>query len=111
MVVSGHYQKVFEALCTRKLNELARAAYEIMRMPVVVTDAAFIVRAKYPDKPLDDEQWDANVVNRQIEPRFVKTFTDDREPSILDDTPARPFKNLLFEDVRLEGETSPRVTN
>ena len=78
MVVSGHYQKVFEALCTRKLNELARAAYEIMRMPVVVTDAAFIVRAKYPDKPLDDEQWDANVVNRQIEPRFVKTFTDDR---------------------------------
>ena len=34
-----------------------------------------------------------------------------REPSILDDTPARPFKNLLFEDVRLEGETSPRVTN
>ena len=32
-----------------------------------------------------------------------------REPSIFDDTPARPFRNLRFEDVRLEGETSPRV--
>ena len=32
-----------------------------------------------------------------------------RETSIFDDTPARPFRNLRFEDVRLEGETSPRV--
>ena len=32
-----------------------------------------------------------------------------REPSIFDDTPARPFRNLSFEDVRLDGETSPRI--
>ena len=32
-----------------------------------------------------------------------------REPSIFDDTPERPFKNLRFEDVLLEGETSPRA--
>ena len=32
-----------------------------------------------------------------------------REPSIFDDTPKRPFRNLVFEDVKLEGETSPRV--
>ena len=32
-----------------------------------------------------------------------------REPSIFDDTPERPFKNLRFEDVLLEGETSSRV--
>ena len=32
-----------------------------------------------------------------------------REPSIFDDTPERPFKNLRFEDVLLEGETSPRI--
>ena len=32
-----------------------------------------------------------------------------REPSIFDDTPARPFRNLRFEDVRIEGETSPRI--
>ena len=78
MMSSSCYKKVFDALRTRRMDELARAAYEILHMPVVVTDGAFIVRAKYPDEPLDDEQWDANVVNRQIEPRFVKTFTDDR---------------------------------
>ena len=32
-----------------------------------------------------------------------------REPSIFDDTPARPFRNLRFEDVRLEGESNARV--
>ena len=34
-----------------------------------------------------------------------------RQPSTFDDTPARPFKNLKFEDVRLEGETNPRIGN
>ena len=77
VVNSNCYQRVFEALCTRSMVELARASYEILHMPVVVTDAAFIVRVKYPDTPQNDEQWDANVTNRQIEPRFVKTFTDD----------------------------------
>lgn len=32
-----------------------------------------------------------------------------REPSIFGDTAERPFRNLVFEDVRLEGESSPRV--
>ncbi|MBR2837913.1 MAG: hypothetical protein IKE55_03960 [Kiritimatiellae bacterium] len=32
-----------------------------------------------------------------------------REPSIFDDTPSRPFRNLRFEDVELAGETSGRV--
>ena len=32
-----------------------------------------------------------------------------REPSIFDDTPERPFRNLRFEDVKLDGETSNRV--
>jgi len=32
-----------------------------------------------------------------------------REPSIFDDKPQRPFRNLRFEDVEIEGETSPRV--
>ena len=30
-------------------------------------------------------------------------------PSSIDDTPDRPFRGLVFEDVALEGETSPRV--
>ena len=34
-----------------------------------------------------------------------------QQPSTFDDTPARPFKNLKFEDVRLEGETSPRIVS
>ncbi len=32
-----------------------------------------------------------------------------REPSIFDDKPDRPFRNLVFDDVRIDGETSPRV--
>ena len=32
-----------------------------------------------------------------------------REPSIFDDRPERPFRNLRFEDVKLDGETSDRV--
>lgn len=32
-----------------------------------------------------------------------------REPSIFDDTPERPFRNLAFKDVVLEGESSERV--
>lgn len=71
------YKTIFEALCKRDMGELARAAFDILGMPVVVTDAAFIVRAKYPTAPVADEQWDANVMNRQIEQRFVRTFTDD----------------------------------
>lgn len=59
------------------MDEVARTAFEIMRMPVVATDASFVVRAKYPDEFMADEQWDANVIGRQIEPRFVRTFTDD----------------------------------
>ena len=31
------------------------------------------------------------------------------EPSIFDDNPKRPFRNLRFEDVLLKGETNPRV--
>ncbi len=77
MVRSDCYKKIFESLRTRSMASLAQSASEILGMPVVVTDAAFIVRAKYPTASLDDEQWDANVMNRQIEPRFVKTFTDD----------------------------------
>ena len=76
-VAANYYEDVFKALQTRSLSELARTASDILHMPVVVTDAAFVVRAKYPDKPLDDEQWDANVVNKQIEPRFVSMFTTD----------------------------------
>ena len=34
-----------------------------------------------------------------------------REPSIFDDTPERPFRNLRFVDVRIAGETSPRVSD
>ncbi len=33
-----------------------------------------------------------------------------REPSVFDDTPKRPFRNLVFENVKLEGETSPRLS-
>lgn len=33
-----------------------------------------------------------------------------RGPSIFDDTPERPFRNLRFEDVEIEGESSPRVS-
>lgn len=32
-----------------------------------------------------------------------------REPSIFDDKPDRPFRNLVFDDVKIDGETSPRV--
>jgi len=32
-----------------------------------------------------------------------------RKPSIFDDKPDRPFRNFHFIDVRLDGETSPRV--
>ena len=32
-----------------------------------------------------------------------------REQSIFDDTPERPFRNLRFEDVKIDGETSIRV--
>ena len=31
--------------------------------------------------------------------------------SVIDDTPDRPFRNLVFEDVSLVGETSPRVVS
>ena len=31
------------------------------------------------------------------------------EPSVIEDTSDRPFRNLVFEDVELEGETAPRV--
>lgn len=77
MDVPHCYKTIFEALCKRDMEELAHVASEILEMPVVVTDAAFIVRAKYPDSPVDDEQWDANVLNQQIEQRFIRTFTDD----------------------------------
>ena len=30
-------------------------------------------------------------------------------PSVIEDAPDRPFRNLVFEDVELEGETSPRI--
>lgn len=32
-----------------------------------------------------------------------------REPSVFDDTPERPFRNLVFDDVDIAGETSPRI--
>ncbi len=32
-----------------------------------------------------------------------------RELSVFDDTPERPFRNLVFDDVDIAGETSPRI--
>jgi hypothetical protein len=42
--------------------------------------------------------------------RFRNVRGKVREASIFDDTPARPFRNLVFEDVHLDGETSKRVS-
>ena len=33
------------------------------------------------------------------------------QAAVFDDKPERPFRNLRFDDVQLEGETSPRVVN
>lgn len=77
MVDASLYQTLFDALRTRSADELAHAAYTLLRMPIVVTDTAFVVIAKCPDKPLGDEQWDANRIGRQIEPRFLETFRED----------------------------------
>ncbi len=56
---------------------MTKAAYTIMDMPIVVSDAAFVVVAKHPLEALGDEQWDANTVDLQIEPRFLETFVED----------------------------------
>lgn len=77
MIPDECYQILFEALGKRSIDSIASAAYQIFNMPIVVTDVEFIVLAKYPNKPFSDEQWDANVVGQQIEPRFVATFSDD----------------------------------
>ncbi len=42
--------------------------------------------------------------------RFRNVRGKVREASIFDDTPARPFRNLVFEDIHLDGETSKRVS-
>lgn len=77
MMVTEYYQTVFNALRNRRMSDIAKAAYDTLRMPIVVTDASFVVLAKFPVESVGDEQWDANKVNSQIEPRFVKTFSDD----------------------------------
>ena len=41
--------------------------------------------------------------------RFSNIRGKVKEQSIFDDTPARPFRNLKFENVSVVGETSPRV--
>lgn len=77
MVDAKVYQKLFTALRTRDGKELAKVAYDLLGMPIVVSDAAFVVTAKYPAAELGDEQWDANRVGYQIEPRFLETFRED----------------------------------
>lgn len=77
MIDAKVYQKLFTALRTRDGKELAKVAYDLLGMPIVVSDAAFVVTAKHPVAELGDEQWDANRVGRQIEPRFLETFRED----------------------------------
>lgn len=77
MEPSEKFRLLFDALSKRSLTELTKAAYAIMDMPIVVADAAFVVVAKYPLEALGDEQWDANTINMQIEPRFLDTFVED----------------------------------
>lgn len=77
MVDANLYQTLFTALRTRDENELAKAAFELLHMPIVASDAAFVVIAKYPTARLGDEQWDANRIGHQIEPRFLETFRED----------------------------------
>ncbi|WP_165056562.1 MULTISPECIES: CdaR family transcriptional regulator [unclassified Adlercreutzia] len=77
MVNAELYGSLFAALSKRSAMEIAKVSHGFLKMPVVATDAAFVVIAKWPNEPLGDEQWDANRVNFQIEPRFLETFRED----------------------------------
>lgn len=77
MVPDSCYKLLFEALREQSIEAVMEAAYAIFGLPVVFTDAEFVVVGKFPNESLDDEQWDANIVGSQIGLRFIKTFTDD----------------------------------
>lgn len=90
MIDASLYQTLFAALRRRSADELAKAAYGILRMPVIITDTAFVVTAKYPDKPLGDQRWDANAVGRQVDPLFLDAIRDDEHLSRFVQAQMRP---------------------
>lgn len=104
MIDASLYQTLFAALRRRSADELAKAAYGILRMPVLTTDTAFVVTAKYPEKPLGDERWDANEVGRQVEPRFLDAIREDDHLSRFIQAQSRP---VLVDWGNYEG--SPRL--
>ncbi|NTU88580.1 MAG: hypothetical protein HGA54_01545 [Actinobacteria bacterium] len=71
------YETLFIALGKFNSDALVVAAFDIMQMPIVVTDATFVVTGKYPLTPCGDEQWDANVVGKQIESKYIDIFLRD----------------------------------
>ena len=72
------YKQVFDTLGKLSLNAMIQTAYDIMQMPIVITDAAFIVLEKYPLDLVSDEQWDDNTIGRQIHAKYINHFQKDQ---------------------------------
>lgn len=77
MDISGIYKCIFDALHARSVEQLVETASHLLEMPIVVTDATFVVLAKYPLEVYGDDQWDANTLSHQIRPQYIKVFQQD----------------------------------
>lgn len=91
MEILSVYQCLFKALRAQDIDKLVETASNVLDMPIVVTDATFVVVAKYPALVLGDEQWDANVSHHQIRPEYIRIFQQDDHWSAYNAQEGRPI--------------------
>lgn len=77
MEINQIYDQMLSALQNGGIHEVAEAAFTIMKMPVTIADASYIVMALYPKITTGDAQWDTNEINQQVIAEAVIAYQDD----------------------------------
>lgn len=71
------YKQMFAALREGGIESISAAAYKIMKMPVTITDASYVVIGLYPSQKTGDAQWDSNQMHSQIITEAILAFQSD----------------------------------
>lgn len=87
------YERIFSALNQGTIEGVLKAAYEVLQMPVTVSDSTFVILGKYPNALTGDRQWDANQVGKQISTEYINKFQQDKHWLILTESEGVAYIN------------------
>lgn len=104
-VLDEAYRKMFIALQKGGYSAIAEAAYDVMKLPVIIVNAELKKLAQYPEKLLGDPIWDNYITEHEMTPQMTWQLLED---SVINDsekseTPVWINRSLVEQVPRLVG--------